>query len=208
MKKTVSLLLMLALLLCGFAAAEAGGFELGHMEDSLYVNDEMGLAFEVSDVSGMGYFVSYAGDDLTDANGCAWNDSEALQAKLDEDQVLTCFAYGDASARIAGAINMVKITVESPAEGADDPQLAMLEEGKAALEAQAKENGYNMEKAEIGEMEIAGATYPSLSIDLESGGRHKQMTYVAILGGDHVYRISFDMDSSEVASYVSHFSAR
>ena len=208
-KLTVSLLLCVALLCTAlFAAAEAGAFELGHMEDSNYVNEEMGIVFEVSDISGMGYFVSYAGEDLDEANGCAWNDSEALLGKLDEGQALVCFAYGDASARIAGAINMIKITAEKPAEGAEDPQLAMLEEGKAELEKQARENGFNTEKAEIGEMEIAGATYPCLFTDFESGGRHKQMTYVAILGGDHVYRISFDMDSSEIESYARHFSAR
>ncbi len=207
MKKLFALLLCLCLLCgCVAAVAEDAAFELGHMEDTTYVNDEMGIAFESTGFSGMEQ--SYAEDKLDESNGCAWNDSAALIEKLDENEFLTCYVLGDASMHIAGAINVVRITVHKAADDAEDPAIALLEEGKAEFEQSAKDNGFNLEKAEIGEMEFAGATRPCLSLDAESGGRHKQLLYVAIAAGERVYRVGFDMDASEVDGYLSHFTAR
>ncbi len=205
MKKTLAMLMILALL-CAAALAEDAAFELGHMEDTTYVNDDLGIAFSATGFSGMEQ--SYAGEALDEANGCAWNDAAALLGKLDAGEALTCYAFGDASMHIAGAVNMIRINVYSAAEGAEDPAVALLEEGRASFEQQAKDNGFTLEKAEIGEMEFIGAMRPCLSLDAESGGRHKQVLYVAVSVGERVYRIDFDMDASEVDGYLSHFSAR
>lgn len=205
MKKAIAILMALAML-CAAALAEGAAFELGHMEDTTYVNDDLGIAFAATGFSGMEQ--SYAGEALDEANGCAWNDADALLEKLGAGEALTCYAFGDASMHIAGAVNMIRINVYAAAEGAEDPAVALLEEGKAAFEQQAKDNGFNLEKADIGEMEFVGEARPCLTLDAESGGRHKQVLYVAVPVGERVYRIDFDMDASEVDGYLSHFSAR
>ena len=205
MKKALAILTLLALL-CTAALAEDAAFELGHMEDTTYVNDDLGITFAATGFSGMEQ--SYAGEALDEANGCAWNDSAALLGKLGEGEALTCYAFGDASMHIAGAVNMIRINVYPAAEGAEDPAVALLEEGKASFEQQARDNGFNLEKAEIGEMEFVGEARPCLTLDAESDGRHKQVLYVAVPAGERVYRIDFDMDASEVNGYLSHFSAR
>ena len=61
MKKTLAMLMLLALL-CAAALAEDAAFELGHMEDTTYVNDDLGIAFAATGFSGMEQ--SYAGEAL------------------------------------------------------------------------------------------------------------------------------------------------
>lgn len=207
MKKKLLATLLCAALLCGaFAAiAEAPAFDIGHVEDSTYVNQALGLTFAISDISGMGAYQTYAGADLDEANGLAWDDVDAQVAAMKDGKMLNCFIYADMDNHTAGKVNSVQIIAQL-ASG-DDPESALMEEGKAALESQAKEQGFNLEKAEIGDMEFIGATHRCMSIDVESGGRHQQMLYIAVLYGEYVYRITFNMDESAVEKYMAHFSA-
>lgn len=207
MKRKLLAALLCAALLCASlaAVAEAPAFDIGHIEDSTYVNQTLGVAFSISDISGMGAYQTYAGADLDETNKVAWDDADAQVAALRDGEMLTCFVYADMDNHTAGKVNSVQI-IARLASG-DDPESALLEEGKATLESTVQEQGLNLAKAEIGDVEFAGATHRCLSVDVESGGRHQEMLYVAVQCGDYVYRITFNMDASAVANYMAHFSA-
>ncbi|MGI6236052.1 MAG: hypothetical protein ACOYI7_00710 [Candidatus Excrementavichristensenella sp.] len=189
-----------------YAVAEDTAFDLGRLEGTAYVNADMGITFQAGGFSGMEQY--YAEDALDETNGCAWNDAGAIQDKLEAGETLVCYVFADVSMRVAGAINGIRITVQNAREGAEDPELALLEESKADMETQAKEYGFNVEKAEMGEMDFAGSVRPCLSMDMKNNGRHKQMLFVTIPADERVYQIAFDMDASEVAGYTGHFSVR
>lgn len=211
MKKTVLMTLCAVLLFVVFtASAEIDGFELGHMEENIYVNPALGITMEAGDIyNNNGGFLTYTGEQLNDYNeGTAFDDLPALEARMKDGKPVYCLLYANMDRHIIGKTNTVKLAVYLAAEGDENPEITILSQEKEALEKEAEGKGYSLTKAEMSELELAGSMWSRMSVDIANGDRHMQMTYAAIQKGDCVYLLTMSINDDSVEDYFPYFRAQ